>query len=104
MGLKHGDYYIDRTLPFSFQHGSVLFQHCTDAVWYIMKEKFGYPNLYNYIDDLIYGGLPDDIYASYSTLKGLLQHLGLEISIARLLEPSTVEFNKYVLPMLLKVR
>ena len=59
LSLKHGDYYIDGTLPFRFRHGLVFFQCCTDAVRYIMKEKFAYPNLYNYIDDLIYTGLPD---------------------------------------------
>ena len=39
LGLKHGDYYIDGTLLFGFQHGSVFFQRCTDAVRYIMKKS-----------------------------------------------------------------
>ena len=90
LGLKHGDYFIDGTLPFGFRHGSVFFQHCTDAVRYIMKEKFDYPNLYNYIDDLIYTGLPWDIYQSYNTLIQLLHELGLDISISKLIEPTTV--------------
>ena len=54
-----------------------------------MKEKFHYPN-FNYIDDSIYTGLPADIYASHSTLNALLQELGLEISISKLIEPTTV--------------
>ena len=37
-----------------------------------MKKNFDYPNLYNYIDDLIYIGLPGDIHQSYSTLTALL--------------------------------
>ena len=53
LGLKHGNYYDAVTLPFGFHHGSVFLQYCTDAVHY-MKYKFSYPNLYNYIDDLIY--------------------------------------------------
>ena len=90
LGVKHGDYYIDRMLPFRFRHGSVFFKRCTDAVWYIMKEKFHFPNLYNYIDDLIYTGLPADIYGSYNTLMALLHELGLEINISKLIEPTTV--------------
>ena len=54
-----------------------------------MKEKFHFPNLYNYIDDLIYTGLPVDIYRSFDTLKALLQELGLEISVAKLIQPTT---------------
>ena len=90
LGLKHGDYYIDGTLPFGCRHGSVFFQCCTDAVRYIMKEKFNYPNLYNYIDDLIYTGLPDNMHGSYNTLMTLLHELGLEISISKLIEPTSV--------------
>ena len=80
LGLRHGEYFIDGTLPFGFRHGSVFCQCCTDAVLYIMKEKFHFPNLYNYIDDLIYTGLPVDIYRSFDTLKALLQELGLELA------------------------
>ena len=86
LGLKHGEYFIDGILPFGFHHG---FQRCTDAVRYIMKDKFHFPNLYNYIDDLIYTGLPVDIYRSFDTLKALLQELGLEISVAKLIQPTT---------------
>ena len=68
LGLKHEQLFIDRTLPFGFRHGSVFFQHCTDAVQFIMKNKLKFPNLYNYINDLVYTGLPDYIYASYKTL------------------------------------
>ena len=89
LGLKHEQYFIDGTLRFGFQHGSVFFQRCTDAVRYIMKDKFNFPNLYNYIDDLIYTGLPADIYRSFDTLKALLQELGLEISVAKLIWPTT---------------
>ena len=68
---------------------ALFFQRCTDAV-NIMKENFGYLNLYNYIDELIYTGLTEDIYDSYRTLKALLQELGLEISISKLIEPTTM--------------
>ena len=88
LGLKHGSYYIDGSLAFGFRHGSFFFQKCSDAIRYIMK-KFGYPNLLNYIDDLIYIGLPSDIHASYQYLLQLLQDLGLEISTNKLVAPST---------------
>ena len=87
LGLKPESYYLDGSLCFGFRHGSFFFQKCFDAIRYIMK-KFGYPNLLNYIDDLIYIGLPSDIQASYQCLLHLLQQLGLEISHKKLVAPS----------------
>ena len=52
-------------------------------------KKFGYPNLLNYIDDLIYIGLPSNIHCSYDFLLQLLQQLGLEISYNKLVAPAT---------------
>ena len=43
----------------------------------------------NYIDDLIYIGLPSKIYHSYYQLLSLLEELGLEISQSKLVSPST---------------
>ena len=57
LGSSHYDAYIDVSLPFGFRHGSIFFQRCSDAIRYIMKEH-GFPDLWNYIDDLIYTGLP----------------------------------------------
>ena len=68
--------------------GLFFFQKCSDAIRFIMK-KFGYPNLLNYIDDLVYIGLPSEIEASYQCLLDLLQQLGLEISRKKLVAPST---------------
>ena len=90
LGLKHDNYYVDVTLPFGFRHGSVFFQRCTDAVRYVMKEHFHCPNLYNYIDDLIYIALPGHIDEAYSALMSLLTELGLDISISKLVPPTTV--------------
>ena len=88
LGLHHKSYYLDGSLAFGFRHGSFFFQKCSDAIRYIMK-KFGYPNLLNYIDDLIYIGLPSNITASYEFLLQLLQELGLDISENKLVAPST---------------
>ena len=90
LGLKHDQYYIDGTLPFGFRHGSVFLQRCSDAIRFIMADTFGYPNLYNYIDDLVYTGLPGEIHQSYNTLLALLQDLGLEISSSKLIEPTHI--------------
>ena len=75
-------------MAFGFRHGSFFFQKCSDAIRYIMK-TFGFPNMLNYIDDLIYIGLPSNITASYEFLIQLLQELGLEISQNKLVAPST---------------
>ena len=48
-----------------------------------------FPNLFNYIDDLIYTGLPSEIHSSFTFLKELLSELGLDISFKKLVPPST---------------
>ena len=90
LGLKHDLYYVYGTVPFRFRHGSVFFQRCSNAIRFIMADTFGYPNLYNYIDDLVYTGLPGDIQQSYQTLLALLKELGLEISTSKLIEPTNI--------------
>ena len=42
--------------------------------------QHGHPHLHNYIDDLLYCGLPSKIYSAYEFLLQLLQELGLDIS------------------------
>ena len=49
----------------------------------------GFPNLFNYIDDLIYTRLPSDIHSSFKFLKELLAELGLDNSLKKLVPPST---------------
>ena len=51
--------------------------------------KNGHNALLNYIDDLIYCGLPSNIGHSYKMLLDLLQDLGLDISVKKLSPPST---------------
>ena len=48
--------------------------------FYIIMQQKGFPYLQNYIDDLIYIGLPSSVAQSYQSLLELLQELGLEIS------------------------
>ena len=48
----------------------------------------GYDNLMNYIDDLIYIGLPSKIHHSYQFLS-LLQDLGLQVSQSKLVATHT---------------
>ena len=88
LGLKHCNYFIDGCLPFGFRHGSVLFQHCSDAIRHVMNTR-GYKHFYNYIDDLIYIGLPHEIHQSFQFLQDLLKDLGLTISQDKLVPPST---------------
>ena len=52
-------------------------------------QQHGFPHLFNYIDDLIYTGLPSNIHNSFQFLLSLLQELGLEISQKKLVPPST---------------
>ena len=90
LGIKFDNkYFLDCSLAFGFRHGSLIFQRCTDAIRYIMAEH-GYPLLFNYIDDLIYTGLPSQMDAVFNFLKNLLAELGLDISPNKLVPPSTL--------------
>ena len=90
LGIKFLDqYFIDRSVPFGYRNGSQIFQRCSDAIRFTMKQH-GFPHLFNYIDDLIYVGLPSNIHASFRFLLKLLQDLGLDISRKKLVAPDTV--------------
>ena len=69
--------------------GTVLyfFQRCSDAICYIMKNH-GFYTMFNYIDNLIYVGLPHEI-PSFTFLQYLLRDLGLEVSPSKLVAPAT---------------
>ena len=57
-GLQHRDkLYLDLKTPFGYRLGSNLFQKISDSIRFIMN-KNGLIGLRNYIDDLIYIGLP----------------------------------------------
>ena len=88
LGIRHKSLFLDGSLPFGFRLGSGIFERCSDAIRYIMK-NFGHNALMNYIDDLIYIGLPSKIYNSNYQLLSLLEQLGLEISQSKLVPPST---------------
>ena len=89
LGFKFKDeYFIDLSVAFGYRNGSLIFQKCTDAIRFIMSQH-GFPYLHNYIDDLIYIGLPSEIYKSYSFLLDLLAQLGLDISMKKLVPPTT---------------
>ena len=49
----------------------------------------GFPHLYNYVDDLIYCGLPSNMHQSFETLLELLTQLGLTINPKTLVAPCT---------------
>ena len=51
--------------------------------------QHGHPYLHNYIDDLLYCGVPSKIHAAYEFLLQLLQELGLDISYKKLHPPDT---------------
>ena len=87
LGLHWKGYYIDRSLPFGFKHGSAIFQHISDSVRFIMTQE-GH-KIWNYIDDFLCVSLPSKINHSYSRLQSLLQELGLTVSTKKLVPPST---------------
>ena len=64
LGLSHNGLFIDGSLPFGFRTVSGFFSRISDSVRYIMK-NMGHNGLLNYIDDLVYVGLPSKIYKVY---------------------------------------
>ena len=68
-------------------HGSVIFTRLSDAVRFIIKNK-GY-DVVNYIDDVIGFGTVTTATPSCNTLFELLQGLGFDISIKKLVKPCT---------------
>ena len=87
LGLKLDQYFIDRSLPFGYRHGSAIFQRVTDAIRFIMAQA-GHP-ITNYIDDLIGHGTTSKAQQSYDKLYHLLLELGFKISEKKLVTPST---------------
>ena len=89
LGMKfQGQYFIDLSVAFGYRHGSKIFQHCTDAIRHIMTVN-GFPNLFNYIDDLVYTGLPSNIHQAFDFLNLLLADLVMDISYKKLVSPDT---------------
>ena len=87
LGLKLDKYFLDTCLPFGYRHGSAIFQRITDSIRYIMAEA-GY-SLTNYIDDLVGNATVSQAEPAFQKLKKLLQELGLTISEAKLVAPTT---------------
>ena len=87
MGLKHKKYFLDTCLAFGFRHGSGIFQRLSDVVRYIMTSQ-GH-DVINYIDDVIGFGTTSTADKSFKLLKNTLETLGFEISMTKLIQPST---------------
>ena len=81
-------HFVDVSTPFRYQNGSLFFQHCSNAIRCIVASH-GFPDLYNYIDDLMYVGLPSKIDAAFQFLLSLLADLSLEVSTKKLVPLST---------------
>ena len=87
LGLKYKNYYLDTCLPFRYRNGSGIFQRLSDAIRFIIS-NMGY-DVINYIDDVIGFGTISTADPSYHTLLNLLQKLGLDISVKKLVRPCT---------------
>ena len=87
LGLSWNGVYIDTCLPFGARHGSQFFQRVSDTVRYIMRQR-GF-DVVNYIDDFLGFGTPSVAQASFDTLRGVMESLGLTISQKKLVRPAT---------------
>ena len=80
LGLKQTSYFIFQLAPFEYRHGTIFFEKVTDSIRFIMKNH-RFPDLSNYVDDLIYCGTPSTIFSAYERLSSLLVQLGLQINV-----------------------
>ena len=87
LGLSWCHVYVDTCVPFGTKHGFQIFQHCSEAMRYIMRQN-GH-KIVGYIDDYVGFGVPSEARASYDFLYQLLGRLGLTISSKKLVPPST---------------
>ena len=71
LGLKLDWYYIDLSVPFGYRHGSIFFEKGTDGIRFIMTKNH-FPELYNYVDNVIYCGTHSNIYPALNMLSDLL--------------------------------
>ena len=87
LGLHWKDYFINRSVPFGFKHGSSIFQRISNAVRFIMSQE-GH-GIWNYIYDFLCVSLPSKINVTFTRLQELLHELGLTVSAKKLVAPST---------------
>ena len=87
LGLKPDNYYLEICLPFGFRHGSSIFQRLSDAIRFMMTSRSH--KITNYIDNLIGFGALSQAHESYKTLVSILHELGFQISLKKLVTPTT---------------
>ena len=87
-GLKLHSYLINQSVPFEYKHGSVFLEKVSESIRFIMR-KCDFSELFNYVDDLIYCGMPLNIPYTFGMLSDLLHQLGLDINLKTLLAPTT---------------
>ena len=75
-------------VPFGYRHGSIFFEKVTDSIRSIMR-KHGFPNLFNYVNGIIYCGTPSKIHPAFQFLVDLLAQLGLTLNSKKLVSPTT---------------
>ena len=84
LGLNwKGITYVDAMLPFGIQ----IFQRLSDTICHMMRRQ-GFTVL-NYVDNFIGVTMPSVARRSYDALLELLQKLGLEVSLKKLVSPAT---------------
>ena len=88
LGLKLHSYYIDQSVPFGYRQGSIFFEKVTDSIRFIIREH-GFPDLFNYVDDIIYCDTPLKLHSAFQFLVDLLDQLGLALNSKKLGPPTT---------------
>ena len=78
-----GSYYLDFRVPFGYRTGSGNFQRTSDAVRYIMSEKYNH-HVINYCDDFLLINNFEKCEESFKILSKLLRDLGFTLAEKKL--------------------
>lgn len=85
-----GNWYVDNRLSFGLRCAPYIFTCLSDFVVRTMT-RYGFPNCTNYIDDfLCYGNDRDECTRCQDFMVRLLNYLGFDVSISKLVRPSQI--------------
>ena len=85
--IINGEIYFDKVLPMGMRMAPYIAQRVTNAIAYIHRRMEFF--LLNYVDDFVGAEVKARIWTAYQTLTKLLEELRVDISVEKLIPPTT---------------
>ena len=85
-------YYVDKCLPFGLRSAPFLFNMVADALQWILENYFGISNLFHYLDDFFFVGLPgtSDCLQALQDMLTLCQAVQAPLKPEKVIGPATL--------------